>query len=104
MEELILKIEETVTKLLEYDLKEYAESAEELASMMMEEFPKIIMYYANPGMKEYAADAGYWPSQLERIIKAFETGDDFATADILCNETRANLIELNSILKEKGII
>lgn len=104
MDELITKIEYTVSRILGYDQSGYAASAEELARLMMEEFPKIIMYYADPRMSEYAEDAKYWPAQLERIIGSFETGDDFATADILYNETRANLIELRDILTEKGMI
>lgn len=103
MDELIDKIEETVEYLMKYDMTGYAVSAQELADMMMAVFPSVIMRYSDPAMAEYAGDAVYWPKQLERILGAFEGGDDFATADILYNETRANLMELRDILKEKGI-
>ena len=104
MDELIAKIEETVRNLMSYDMEEYASCAQELSDMMMAVFPVIISSYADPRMKDVAEDAKYWPGQLERILKAFEDGDDFATADILYNETRANLIELKGILNKKGIV
>ncbi len=104
MDEMITKIEETVSKLLSYDQPAYAGSAEELANMMMSQLPTVISYYMDPRMSDHAEDATYWPGQLQRILDAFEKGDDFATADILFNETRANLIELKGILKSKGLI
>ncbi len=104
MDELIAKIEETVRKLISYDMEGYASCAQELSDMMMAVFPVIISSYADPRMSNVAEDAKYWPGQLERVLKAFEDGDDFATADILYNETRVNLIELRGILTEKGII
>ncbi len=104
MDELIAKIEETVRNLLGYDMEGYASCAQDLSDMMMAVFPVIISTYADPRMSDVAEDAKYWPGQLERILKAFEDGDDFATADILYNETRANLIELKGMLKDKGII
>ena len=104
MEELIVKIEETVSKLLQYDTEGYARSAEELAGLLTSEFTKIVSYYADPRMSDHFEDAKYWPGQLERIMGALAAGDDLATADILYNETRANLLELSGILKERGVV
>lgn len=104
MDELIAKIEDVVKKLIMYDNQAYAEAAQALASDMIVVFPEIVKYYAYPEMIEYAGDAQYWPGQLERIIGALNAGDDLATADILYNETRANLIELKENLVKKGIV
>ena len=104
MEELIAKIENVVSKLLQYDTEGYAQAAEELADSLVEEFSRIVSFYADPRMTDHFEDAKYWPGQLERIMGALSAGDDLATADVLYNETRANLIELNDILKERGII
>ncbi len=104
MNKLISKIEYVVERLLLYEQTEYAKAAEELVNMMISEFPVIISYYAVPEMSDYAKDAEYWPGQLERVLNALNAGDDLATADILYCETRANLIELRDILKEKGLI
>ncbi len=104
MDELIKKIEETVPLILEYDQDGYEIAANDLANIMIRVFPEIILYYADPRMSDHSEDAAYWPSQLERILNAFDSGDDLATADILYNETRANLIELKGILMEKGMI
>ena len=103
MDTLIEKIEETVYCLVRYDMENYAKNAQELADMMMTIFPVIIAKYSDPRMKEYAEEAKYWPAQLERILNAFDAGDDFATMDVLYNETRPNLIELKEILGRKGI-
>lgn len=103
MDALIEKIEETVYCLLKYDMEKYAVGAQELADMMMMIFPVIIAKYSDPRMKDHAEEAKYWPAQLERILNAFGAGDDFATADVLYNETRANLIELKYVLEKKGI-
>ena len=103
MDELIQKIDETVIKLLGYDHEAYEEAANDLTNMMVRAFPEIIIYYSDPRMSDRAEEASYWPGQLERILSAFNSGDDLATADILYNETRANLLELKSVLKEKGI-
>lgn len=104
MDELINKIEETVKMILSYDEKGYETSARELSDMMLLDFPKIIAYYTDPAMSDVADDATYWPGQLQRILDAFSAGDDLATADILYNETRANLIELKDVLEKRGII
>ena len=104
MDELIAKIDETVKLILSYDEKGYASSAQELSDMMMKGFPGIIAFYANPKMNDMAGDATYWPGQLQRILDAFSSGDDFATVDILYNETRANMIELRDMLKKRGVI
>lgn len=103
MDELIAKIEDIVRKLIIYDNQAYAEAAQELANDMITMFPEIVKAYAMPEMEEYIEDAKYWPGQLERIINAFNAGDDFATIDVLYNETRANLMELKEILMKKGI-
>ncbi len=103
MNELIIKIEDVVNKVLAYDQKDYPAAAEDLISSLISGFTKIVTVYANPEMSEYAEDATYWPGQLERILSAFDTGDDFALVDILYNETRANLLELGNIMREKGL-
>lgn len=103
MDELINRIEETVSALLIYDMESYAERAQSLAEKAIETFPVITDIYADPRMSDHAEDAAYWPAQLERIVAALNKGDDLSTADILYNETRANLIELKGILEEKGI-
>lgn len=104
MDELIIKIEQTVSELIQYKMGEYAVCAQELADMLISKLPVIIGYYGDPRMQEFADDAKYWPGQLERIIQAFGDGDDLATIDILYNETRPNLIELRDNLTKKGIL
>ena len=104
MEILISMIEDVVAKLLQYDTEGYARAAEELADSLVEGFSKIVTFYADPKMTDHFEDAKYWPGQLERIMNALSTGDDFATVDVLYNETRANLLELNGILKDRGIL
>lgn len=104
MDVIIAKIEDVVSKLLIYDTEKYAVAAQDLANSLAESFSKIVTYYADPRMSDHFEDAKYWPGQLERIMNALSTGDDLATADILYNETRANLIELKDILEERGIL
>ena len=104
MEKLIDKIEDVVSKLLQYDTEGYAKEAEELVNSLVETFSNIVTYYADPRMSDHFDDAKYWPGQLERIMGALSAGDDIATADVLYNETRANLIELNNLLKERGVL
>ncbi len=104
MDELINKIDNTVRRLMRYETQEYAAAAEDLANSLVTYLPNIVSFYLDPRMSEHAEDATYWPGQVDRILKAFEAGDDMATADVLYNETRANLIELQCILKDKGII
>ncbi len=104
MDDLINRIEDVVIKLFQYDQNAYAIAAEDLVNQMIAGLPTIVLYYTDPRMTEHAGDATYWPAQIERIIKALGEGDDIATADVLYNETRANLIELRDILTEKGMI
>lgn len=104
MNQIIDKIEMTVSLLLKSELDAFDEQLSELVNMMMRDFPVIISYYYNPLMSEYASDASYWPAQLERILNVINSGDFFAISDVLFNETRPNLIELQSVLKEKGIL
>ena len=104
MDELIEGIESTVISLMQYDLKEYPRRAQELANKMMVIFPAIIDCYNDPLMQDKREDATYWPSQLERILSAFDRGDAFEVADVLYNETRPNLIELKDILTKRGLI
>ena len=104
MNELIDKIENTVSELLQYDMKNYAVHAQELVSIMLNAFPVIISCYNDPAMSEVKEDALYWPGQLERIITSLENGDYFNVVDVLYNETRPNLIELRSILTKKGLL
>ncbi len=104
MDEMIKKIDDVVEKLLKYDHIAYMNAARELINDMIAFFPTVISYYADPRMSNHIEEAGYWPKQLERIIAAVNEGDDLSTADILYNETRANLMELQSILCEKGIL
>lgn len=104
MDELIAKIEDTVSCLLQYDLQRYAVLARETAGMMMTLFPAITDSYKNPAMEEFRDDAAYWPEQLQRVIDALGNGDYFEVTDVLFNETRPNLIELKGILEQKGIL
>ncbi len=104
MDELITKIEETVSCLLQYDLQRYAVLARETAGMMMTLFPAITDSYKNTAMEEFRDDAAYWPEQLQRVIDALGNGDYFEVTDVLFNETRPNLIELKGILEQKGIL
>ena len=104
MDELILKIDDVVGKLIGYDQEGYAVAMDDLANSLISALPTIVSYYTDPRMEEYREDALYWPQQYERIFNATKAGDDLAVADILYNETRANLEELAGILKEKGMI
>ncbi len=104
MDELISKIERVVEMIIGYDQKDYSVASEDLIDSLVSSFTKIISYYTAPQMAEYAEDAAYWPSQLERILSAFNNGDDLALVDVLYSETRANLLELKDILMTKGII
>ena len=104
MNELIKQIESTVSDLLRYDLESFAIKAQDLVNKMIMVFPAIISVYSDPRMEDMRDDALYWPGQLERIIKALESPDRFETVDVLYNETYPNLVELNEILKERGIM
>ncbi len=103
MNELIKKIEETVSDLFRYDMDAYVDHAQAAVDLMTDIFPRIIACYSDPRMSDHAEDAAYWPAQLNRIVDAFNGSDDMSVLDILYNETRANLIELDGILKDKGI-
>lgn len=104
MDEIINNIEVVISHLLQAKYDEYSVEISQLINSMMQKFPMIISYYYDPLMNEYVSDATYWPGQLERIIKVVESGDEFAISDVLFNETRPNLMELKSILIEKGIL
>ena len=104
IDELINRIEDTVYSLMKYDMELYSQKAQELAEEMISVFPSIISCYSGERMWDHAEDAKYWPGQLERVLNVLQTGDDWATADILFNETRANLVELKGILEERDII
>ena len=104
MDELINEIEDTVISLIKYDMKTYPDMAQSLANKMMIMFPAIIDCYNNPVMQDKREDAVYWPSQLQRVIEAFDRGDSFEVMDVLYNETRANLIELREIYSKRGLI
>lgn len=104
MDELIEKIEEAVSYLLQSENVKYEELAQQLVDAMMAIFPAIIISYNDPRMSDLKEDAAYWPGQLERIIAALEKGDLFEVTDVLYNETRPNLIEIRDVLKERGVI
>ena len=104
MNELIDKIEESVSMLLKYDTKGFGESAQEIVNMMMALLPVIINCYSDPKMEDLREDAIYWPGQLERIIKTLEDDDMLEIVDVLYNETRCNLIELRDTLVERGLL
>ena len=104
MNELIDKIEESVSKLLKYDTEGFGESAQEAVNMMMALFPVIINCYNNPQMVDFREDAIYWPEQLERIIKTLENDDSLEIVDVLYNETYPNLVELRDMLVKRGIL
>ena len=104
MDELITKIEDTVSALMKYDMEQYPVLAQELVGMMMTLFPAIIESYNNPKMEEFRGDATYWPGQLQRVIDALGSGDYFEVTDVLYNETRPNLIELKGNLEKRGLL
>ncbi len=104
MNELIDKIEESVSKLLKYDTKGFGESAQETVNMMMALLPTIINYYNDPRMTDQREDALYWPGQLERIVKTLENDDSLEIVDVLFNETRNNLMELRDTLVKRNIL
>ncbi len=104
MNELIDKIEESISRLLRYETKEFGENAQEIVSLMITLLPSIIACYSDPKLSDVREDALYWPSQLERIIKTLENDDCFELIDVLYNETRSNLVELNELLISRGIL
>ena len=104
MDELIIKIKNTVTALLHYDMDVYYVSTQELVDMMILVFPAIIDCYNSPKLSDLREDATYWPGQLERVIKALHGVDHFEVVDVLYNETYANLVELRDILMQRGIM
>ncbi len=104
MDELIEKIEEAVSLLLQGETDEFGELAQQLVDAMMAIFPAVISAYNDPRMSDLREDATYWPGQLERIIDSLEKGDMFEITDVLYNETRPNLIEIRDTLRERGVI
>jgi len=104
MDELITKIDGTVSALLKYDIDQYSELVRDLVNMMAKIFPAIIDCYNNPKMSDVRDDATYWPGQLQRIVDAVNGGDCFEVTDVLYNETRPNLIELKGILVQRGLL
>ncbi|MCR5591164.1 MAG: hypothetical protein K6F73_06470 [Lachnospiraceae bacterium] len=104
MNELIDKIQKSVSQLFKYETKEFGESARDIVNSMMALLPVIISFYNKPEMEDLREDALYWPGQLERIIKCLEKDDSFEIADVLYNETRANLIEFRDTLVKRGLV
>lgn len=74
-----------------------------LSKGLGEILPQIIDVYDDERMAEYAEDRNYWPSQLERIVTALESGDAFMSYDALVNEFKGNLTLLQDLLRENGI-
>nr|MCR5649858.1 hypothetical protein [Lachnospiraceae bacterium] len=83
MDELIDRIEQTVSELMQYDMEHFGPDAQEMVNHMMVLFPAIIECYKDPRMTDVKEDALYWPGQLERIIKSLEKGDYFEIVDVL---------------------
>ncbi len=104
MDELIDRIEQTVSELMQYDMEHFGPDAQEMVNNMIVLFPAIIEIYSDPRMSDVRGDAMHWPGQLDRIIKSLEKGDYFEVVDVLYNETHPNLIELRDMLKSKGIL
>ena len=104
MNELILLIEETISAIMRYDMEVYAQKAQKVVDDMIALLPLIINCYSDPKMSDVREDALYWPGQMERIIKAFESHDRFEAVDVLYNETYPNLVELKDMLQERGIL
>ncbi|MCR5829946.1 MAG: hypothetical protein K6F93_06350 [Lachnospiraceae bacterium] len=104
MNELIDKIEDSISQLLKYETKEFGKNAQDIVNVMMTLLPAIISIYNNPQMDDIRADAVYWPGQVERIIKVLENDDSFEIIDVLYNETHANLMELRDLLVERGLL
>lgn len=103
MDELLIQITKTVSSLMRYDMVEYAQNAQEVVDSMMANLPFIINCYSNPKMEDVREDALYWPTQMERIIKALESYDRYEAVDVLYNETYPNLMELKGMLEERGV-
>ncbi len=104
MDKLILLIEEDISALMRYDMEEYARKAQQVVDDMMALLPSILNSYSDPKMADVREDALYWPGQMERIIKAFESHDRFEAVDVLYNETYPNLLELKGMLEKRGIL
>ncbi len=77
MDELIIKIEDTVSALLQYDMSAYASLAQELVNLLLASIPSVIDCYNNPNMADVREDAAYWPGQLQRIIASLGNGGLF---------------------------
>jgi len=104
MDELVKLIEKTVSELLRYDKDKYNSDAQELVNALMMMIPAVINCYNDPRMSDMREDALYWPGQTERIIEALKGGDRFEAADVLYNEMRPNLMELMSVMKQRGLM
>ncbi len=104
MDELITRIEKTVSELLQYDKERFNIDAQELVNILAATLPSVISCYGDPRMSDLSGDALYWPGQMERIIDALKSGDWFKVADVLYNETHPNLIELKDTMVSRGLI
>ncbi|MGN0471746.1 MAG: hypothetical protein ACI4F8_02780 [Lachnospiraceae bacterium] len=76
---------------------------QDMVVYVSEVFPRFIAVYDDPRMEEYAQDREYWAMQIGRITEALSEEDVFHQIDVLFFETRANLLEILTILEEKGI-
>lgn len=86
-----------------YQEEDYMNLIQPLLGALEETLTKVVMVYEDPRMQEYKQDQEYWPSQLERVICALQSRDRFLVIDALENELSANLLELEDLLKQKGI-
>ena len=103
LQELIDLLEKMTGQLMMNQMDDYKDTIPELSKLMEMCFPKIIISYSDPLLKDVSEDAVYWSDQLGRIIDTLKLDDKFARMDVLYQETRANLIAYNNMIKETEI-
>lgn len=84
--------------LMKNDMSAYNDSIQDFSLLLNEIFPKIIMSYSTPELKDYAEDATYWTEQLMRIVETLADTDRFKILDVLYYETRGNLINYRNLI------
>lgn len=111
MKELVNKIDELIDQLQQVSRlcisNETVDLKKALAFIynnVADVFPGIIKSYDIPELAEYAEEAGYWASQIQRITDTCAGEDRFLAVDVLYQETRANLIEYKDRLIQKGLV
>ena len=103
LHELIDLLEKMTGQLMMNQMDDYKDTIPELSKLMEMCFPKIIISYSDPLLKDVSEDAVYWSDQLGRIIETLKLDDKFARMDVLYQETRANLVAYYDMIKETEI-